>query len=1277
MKSCTSGSHSSATSGNLPPRVLAAAVALLLIGSFSAGTPPVVLAQAPTPALETDQVQEPETFIIDAFYSGFGGSVAPLEQDLCEPSARWLRIRFRALILKGDDSLTLSGTEGGAFTFRGRRWENRSFFTRAFRGSCVRLSANLADPGSWFQIEALQIGTEALAATPVVVAGAGDICGSSCAATSDVIVSIDPASVFTAGDNAYSDGTLSEFNTKYDPTWGRFKSITRPSPGNHDYHTAGASGYFDYFNGVGQSTGPAGDRSTGYYSYDIGDWHLIALNSNLAVSAGSTQEQWLRADLAANTKPCTLAYWHHPRFSRGSHGSNSRMQPLWQALYDFKADVVVNGHDHNYQRFAPQTPSGIADLANGIREFVAGTGGAGLYNFTTTVANFEAGNTTDWGVLKLTLSSTGYSWNFVPIAGASFTDSGSGTCHNVSTGPDFGLGLSPTSLAVTQGLSGSVTVTVASVNGFTAPTDLRVSGLPDGVTASFSANPVTPPSGGTANSTLTLVASPTATIGTSSVTITGTSGAISHGANLTLTVNPVPIPDFSVALAPASLNVPQGSSGASTVTVTSLNGFTAPTDLSVSGLPSGVTASFSANPVTPPSGGSANSTLTLAASPAAAAGTSTLTITGTSGAVSHSSALTLITGPNLQTVEVRVSSSSDDAEQQSSSTNLSSSDLELTVDSVNQTVGMRFNGVSIPQGATVVTAYLQFKVDEISSTATTLTIFGQAADNPGTFTSASLNISSRTRTSASVSWTPPPWTTVGAMGPDQRTPDIAPVIQEIVGRPGWASGNSQVLIITGDGAGKRTAEAYDGDQAGAALLHVEYRIGPPPNQAPSVNAGPDQAVALPPGTASLAGAASDDGRPGPMSFLWTGPSGVSFSDPTSLATTATFAAVGIYTLTLTADDGELVASDDVVVTVAVNQAPIVDAGTNRTISLPPGTASLGGTASDDGLPGPMSFLWTGPSEVSFSNPTSVSTTATFAAVGNYTLTLTADDGELASSDTVVVTVDPASTNQPPSVNAGGDQTITLPSSATLSGTASDDGLPSGTLVTTWSQSSGPGVVTFANASALSTTASFSSAGVYELQLTGSDGSLSSSDLMTVTVTAAVEVKVATSSDDAEQKVATGKVSLTSSDLELTTDGTSVQIVGTRFAGVAIPPGATIVNAYIQFEVDEASSASAALTIQAQAADNAPTFATATGNLSARARTAASAPWAPAAWATVGARGLDQRTPDIASVIQEIVGRPGWASGNSLVILFSGTGKRVAESYNGDRTGAPLLHVEYR
>ena len=258
-----------------------------------------------------------------------------------------------------------------------------------------------------------------------VLVGAGDIadCGSSGAEATAALLDAIPGTVFTAGDNAYSSGTASEYANCYDPTWGRHKARTRPAPGNHEYNTSDAAPYYAYF---GANAGPSG---RGYYSYDLGDWHLISLNSNIDMSAGSAQELWLRADLAATTKTCVLAYWHHPRFSSGSHGSSTESQPLWQALYDYNADVVVVGHDHNYQRFAPQTPSGAPDPVRGMREFVAGTGGRSHYSFSTPIANTEAYNTDTWGVLKLTLDAASYSWEFIPITGGTYRDSGTGACH--------------------------------------------------------------------------------------------------------------------------------------------------------------------------------------------------------------------------------------------------------------------------------------------------------------------------------------------------------------------------------------------------------------------------------------------------------------------------------------------------------------------------------------------------------------------------------------------------------------------------------------------------------------------------------------------------------------------------------------------------------------------------------------------------------------------------------------------------------------------------------
>lgn len=275
-----------------------------------------------------------------------------------------------------------------------------------------------------------QSGTATITVTPpapaAVLVGAGDIadCGVDGKEQTAKLLDNIPGTVYTTGDNAYEDGTAADFANCYDPSWGRHKARTRPSPGNHDYHTSGASGYFNYF---GENAGPPG---RGYYSYNLGAWHIISLNSNISMSTTSAQMTWLKADLAANPARCTLAYWHHPRFSSGEHGNDPSTQPLYQALYDAGAEVILTGHDHHYERFAPQTATGVADPARGIRQFVVGTGGRGMYSIGTPEPNSEVRQTGTWGVLQLTLRSDGYDWKFVPVAGKTFTDEGSGTCHD-------------------------------------------------------------------------------------------------------------------------------------------------------------------------------------------------------------------------------------------------------------------------------------------------------------------------------------------------------------------------------------------------------------------------------------------------------------------------------------------------------------------------------------------------------------------------------------------------------------------------------------------------------------------------------------------------------------------------------------------------------------------------------------------------------------------------------------------------------------------------------
>ncbi|MBM7806021.1 hypothetical protein JOD57_001858 [Geodermatophilus bullaregiensis] len=274
-------------------------------------------------------------------------------------------------------------------------------------------------------------------------------------------------------------------------------------------------------------------------------------------------------------------------------------------------------------------------------------------------------------------------------------------------------------------------------------------------------------------------------------------------------------------------------------------------------------------------------------------------------------------------------------------------------------------------------------------------------------------------------------------------------------------------------------------------------------------------------------------------------------------------------------------------------------------------------------------------------------------------------------------------NTPPTVSAGPDRAVTLPAPASLDGTITD---PEGAAVTAaWSRVSGPGTVTFGNAAAQDTTATFSAAGTHVLRLTGSDGQLTASDDVTVTVTASsgggggpgvLDVPVRAGADDAEERTSTGAVVLTSGDLNLGQDGTAAQTSAMRFTGVTVPRGATITNAWVQFQVDEASTAAATLTVAGEAADDAAAFTTTARSISSRVRTSATVTWTPASWPTVGARAAEQRTPSLAPIVQEITARAGWASGHALVLVVTGSGTRVAESFDGGAARAPVLHVEY-
>jgi hypothetical protein len=367
-----------------------------------------------------------------------------------------VRIRGSALGVHRRLTVTLGGIRVGSARSNTRRRLDLTIkvpalsvaahtLTLRWRGERVRVGfTGLADPPPPSQPPTPPPPAPPPPAPPPVVAAAGDIAcqagdpvtATTChhAATAEVIASLAPSAVLPLGDNQYGNGTLAEFAASYGPTWGRFNAIAHPVPGDEEYGTTGASGYFAYFGAL------AGDPAAGYYSFNLGSWHIIALNSLCTGSnpapcaATSAQTRWLRADLAANPRACTLAYWHKPRFtSAGAPGQASETGPFWDALYAAGADVVLGGNAHNYERFAPQTPGRVRDDQHGIRQFVVGTGGKSHAPFLTGQdlprPNSEVRSADTFGVLALTLNPTSYSWRFAPEAGASFTDAGSELCR--------------------------------------------------------------------------------------------------------------------------------------------------------------------------------------------------------------------------------------------------------------------------------------------------------------------------------------------------------------------------------------------------------------------------------------------------------------------------------------------------------------------------------------------------------------------------------------------------------------------------------------------------------------------------------------------------------------------------------------------------------------------------------------------------------------------------------------------------------------------------------
>ncbi|MGQ0849766.1 MAG: PKD domain-containing protein [Actinomycetota bacterium] len=628
---------------------------------------------------------------------------------------------------------------------------------------------------------------------PVLV-GAGDICvNSNAAATAALIAGLPGASVFTTGDNAYPDGTPEQFASCYEPTWGTFKPVTRPSPGNHDYNTPGAAGYFGYFGAA------AGDPLQGYYSYDLGSWHLIALNSNCAQVGGcgptSLQGQWLAADLAAHPNECTVAYWHHPLFSSGLHGSIPATAGLWELLYGAGADVVLAGHDHTYERFAPQDPNGVADSNRGIRQFIVGTGGAALYPFPTVEANSEFRYNQSHGVLALELRDGWYEWQFLATPTGVVVDSGAGSCVVPGEGDQ------------------------PPVVDITSPPNGAVVELGTAVTFIATAND---PEQGDLGGSIVWTSSLDGGLGTGAAITTDGLAAGSHGVTATVTDAAGSIGVDSITVTVKQNAAPTVSAGqdlaASPGALVTLLGTVV--DDALPNPPGSPTALWSqvSGPGTVNFG---NPNVAITTASFTDVGAYELRLEANDGSLSASDTVVVTVSDEPVTVifEARVGSAIDDAEENTSGrVSLASSDLELVTDKTLQLVGMRWGSLNIPQGALITSAWVQFTADRTETGTIDLLIRTEQADSALAFVNVKFNISQRPR-GEGVTWAPGAWVRHDA-GPDQRTPDLSSIVQQVIDRPGWVAGNSLVLVITG--SGKRTADSFDGGSGTAPVLHLEY-----------------------------------------------------------------------------------------------------------------------------------------------------------------------------------------------------------------------------------------------------------------------------------------------------------------------------------------------------------------------------------------------------------------------------------------------------------------------
>jgi hypothetical protein len=635
------------------------------------------------------------------------------------------------------------------------------------------------------------------------------------------------------------------------------------------------------------------------------------------------------------------------------------------------------------------------------------------------------------------------------------------------------------------------------------------------------------------------------------------------------------------------------------------------------------------------------------------AGTYVITAKATDnlGAFTTSASVTIgVYDPALpNTVSCTIATGSDDAEESNTGTMyLTSTDIELVNDAGtgagDQVVGLRFTNLLIPRGAHISSSYIQFTCDEVNSDAASLTIKGEAVDNSSTFTTTAGSISARAKTTASVSWIPAAWQIADVAGADQRTPELATIIQEIVDRSGFTSASALSIIITGTGS--RVAEAYEGVPASAAKLFVVFTQTSP--VVPTFNP---------------IGPLCQNSAPPALPLVST--NGISGTWSPSVITTIS---AGSTVCTFTPNAGE--DATTATLTISVNPTP----------SAPVANVTQPNCSTATGIITVTSPTGTG---MTYSIGGAYQSSAIFSGLvpGSYTVTAQNAGGCISAGTIVTINAQPAT---PMVTNSPLTQTITSGSNTTLVTLISN---VTGTTFV-WTATATAGVSGF-TASGTSTipvqtiSTSGTTAGTVTCAIiptaSGCQGQVTNY-IITVnpaTVTYSLSARISTGTDDVEQ-YANGTMLLNSDDIELVYDSntTGNQTVGLRFRSITIPQGAVITKAYIQFTADEVTTAAASHTIKGQDVDNAAVFTTSKKNVSNRIKTTASVSWVPSTWPTVGASGTAQQTPELKTIVQEIVSRTGWVSGSSMVFIITGTGKRTAESYEGLASGAALLYVEY-